>query len=180
MKSITINLLPSATRFQLSQIRLAKRLRRIAYLIVLLWLIIGVISFSLIGVLGYQKRKLIDQKNQLETSIKEFSPQIDLQQALRFRLKVTAEVLKGRFSMAEKMRRLEAIFPEGTSIRSLKIKKTGIEIAGQIPNLVSLADFERELVKAIGEYYSQAKIESLSRGKSNWSFVLKLKEIEEK
>lgn len=180
MKSTTINLLPSAAKFQLSRIRLAKRLKRIAYLVVVLWLLIGAITLSLTGFLGYQKRKLANQKKELEASIKEFSPQIDLQQGLRFRLKVTAEVLKGRTSMAEKMRRVEAILPEGTSIRSLKIKKTDIEIDGQIPNLVSLADFEKELVRAVGEHYSQAKIESLSRGESNWSFILKLKEMEEK
>lgn len=179
MKSVKINLLPGAARFRLSQIKLARKLKRVAYLILGLWLAVGIATFGLKAFLGYQKKKLVARKRQLEAAIRELSPQIELQQALRFRLKITAGVLQGRSSVAEKIKRLEAALPEGTVIQSLKIKGGAIGINGRVPQLTSLVEFERELVEVAQEYYPQAKIVSLSKKEADWVFILELKEAEE-
>lgn len=175
MKPIKINLLPGAARFQLSQIRLAEKLRRIAYLVLFFWLALVIVVFLLKGVLGYQEKKLVAQKKQLEASIKEFSPQVELQQALRFRLKLTAETLTGRSSMAEKIQEIESLLPEGSLVRVLKIKSNDIEVSGKISTLLALAEFERRLDKIAKKEYSDAKVESLSKEDDGWSFILKLK-----
>jgi len=174
MKIAKINLLPTAARFQLSQIKLAKRLKEIAYLVVAFWLVLVVALLSVRIVLDQQKKKVLAQRTQLENSLKQLAPQMQLQQALRFRFKLAAEVLAGRPSMAKKIQEVESLLPEGSTIKTLRIRGSSIEVSGKILTLAALAEFEQQLNETAKKKYSQVKVRSLSKEDNKWSFILEL------
>ena len=176
MKKLKINLLPTATRFQLSQIRLARRLKLAAYLVLGFWLVVLVVLLSFRTFLNFQRRKLISQKKRLENSLKELSPQIELQQGLRWRLKLTAEVLQKRASLGRELGQIMSSFPIESVIGNVRVKKGKTEINGTIFTLPALAEFERKLAMLNKEReYSLVKINSLVRGENGWNFTLELK-----
>ena len=176
MKKLKINLLPIATRFQLSQIKLARRFKLAAYLVLSFWFVVLVVLLSVGFFLNFQKQKLISQKKRLENSLKELSPQIELQQGLRWRLKLTAEVLQKRLSLGRELGQIISSFPIESAIGNVRVKKGKIEIKGTIFTLPSLAEFERKLAMLNKEReYSLIKMNSLVRGENGWNFILELK-----
>ncbi len=177
MKKLSVNLLPTATKFQLSQIRLAKKLKKIAFVLVIVWLTVGAVIFSIKLFLSYRKNTLSKQKKELDFALEGFSPKMELQQALRFRLKLVAEVLKTRPSLKEKLDEALALFPENTEIDTLKIKGGKIDVTGSIGSLSGWADFEERIITAgREEVYKSAELKSLSQGEGWWNFLLELQE----
>lgn len=176
MKKLKINLLPTATRFQLSQIKLARRLKLAAYSMLGFWLVAAAALLSLKFFLNYQKQRLIGQKKRLEDSLRELSPQIELQQGLRWRLKLAAEVLEKRPSLGQKLGQIMSSFPIESVVNNVRVKKSKTEINGTIFTLPALAEFEKKLVMLNKEReYSLVKINSLVRGGNGWNFTLELK-----
>lgn len=177
MKKPTVNLLPTATRFQLSQIRLAKKLKKVAFILAIVWLvlIIGITTYRLI--LSNKEKSLVKEKKDLETSLNQLMPQAALQQSLRLRLKLVAEVLKGRVDWAERTRTILSLIPEDARVDFLKAKGKEVELGGRIYFLSDLVQFEEkvnEVKKA--ERYEELTLSSLSRSSDYWNFFLKIVE----
>lgn len=180
MKKPNVNLLPTAARFQISQIRLAEKLNKIAFASVIIWFILAGVIFSLRLFLHFQGESLLKQSRSLEASLIQFTPKIELQQALRFRLKLAAEVLKARPLFGEKISRLINLFPEGAEIDSLRIKGGKTEVSGSLFSLVDLDDFEKRVARAEKEgAYLNVKLNSLSQSEREWNFSLELEEKKE-
>lgn len=179
MKKVNVNLLPTKTRFQLAQIRLAKRLKKIAFAVVVVWLLVVAIVGLFRLALLLKSRSLASQKDSLETSLSQFSPEIDLQQALRFRLKLLAETLEARPLITDKLKTIYNLLPEGSRIDNLKIDKKEIKISGSISSLAGVAKLEEGLALAgKDQTYRSAKLAGLSydERKGRWDFALELKE----
>jgi len=181
MKRADVNLLPTKTRFQLSRIRLAKRLKKAAFAAVAVWLtvVIAVSSFRLF--LLMKGKNSASQRTSLEASLSQFSPEMDLQQALRFRLKLLAQTLNSRPLVSEKLKTLHSFFPEDMEIDQLEMDQRKIKISASLASLTSVAELEENLASAgKDKIYQSAKLTGLRYNKKEgrWNFVLELIEGE--
>jgi len=175
MSQVKINLLPEAARFQLTEIRIVRRVRRWAYWVVTIALVVFGLTLIAKLLLSYQVKKLRRQKQELEVSLRQFSPQIELQQALRYRLKLAAETMRGRRSMTQLAQKVDRLLPAETLIRSIRIKGDYVEVTGLLPQLTDLDQFEKQTLAVAREYFVQATLRSLSREENYWLFTLELR-----
>lgn len=178
MERIDVNLLPTAARFQLSRLNAAKKFRKAAYLSVIVWIILMLVVLLLKVILAKQTAKITLEKTRAEQLLKSLSPQTDLQQALRWRLKLVGEVLASRPKTGEKISALVAAFPEGSVIKTLRVKEDKTEISGFLPGLIGLSEFERRISLLINEgKYSSIKIKSLAKKEGNFDFLVEFQEV---
>jgi Tfp pilus assembly protein PilN len=178
MERIDINLLPTAARFQLSRLKAAKKFKKAAYFSVAAWIILMLIVFLLRVVLAQQTAKIALEKTRAEQLLNSLSPQTDLQQALRWRLKLAGEVLTARPKVGEKISALVAAFPEGSVIKTLRIKGDKTEVSGFLPGLIGLSEFERRISVLVDEgKYSSVKIKSLAKKEANFDFLVEFQEM---
>ncbi len=175
MKQLRINLLPKAARFQLAEIRITRRVRYWAYWVVGFCLLIFSFTFSFKLFLNYRLNKLTKQKRHLEISLREFSPQIELQQMLRYRLKLAAETMKSRQSLTDLAQKINQVLPSGTTIRLIRVKGDYVEISASLPRLIELDQLEKKILAMAKDNFSQVKIRSLSRKENQWFFTLSLR-----
>ncbi|MFO7901401.1 MAG: hypothetical protein R6U98_01975 [Pirellulaceae bacterium] len=112
MKEIDINLLPTSTRFELQRIKLEKKLKKAAVVVVIIWLV--VLGLVVAGRLffGFRLSQLNKKKQNISNAMQEFSPQLDLQQSLRLRVKLAADVLAKRSLFYERLSRLMSYLPD--------------------------------------------------------------------
>ena len=177
MEKTNINLLPTATRFQLSQIRLARKLKKTAFIVIGFWLFIVLVTFSLKTFILYRKKVLANEKAQVETALDQVSSEIGLQQSLILRLKLAAEVISKRPYFSRSLDDLFLLFPEGTEIQRISIERVNIKISGRILSLAALQEFERRVADTRREEkYQTMEMTSLNGGKGDWTFSLEIKE----
>lgn len=172
-----VNLLPTATRLNITQQKLAKRLRNLSILT-------GIVSILFVlGVFGYefwlirQKKSLLTEKKGLEESILQFSPRLILQQKLRFRLKLVSKLLASRTETTERLVDLSNILPEGTLVEDINIEKNEIEIKGRFARLSQVEAFEEKVTAVKNqEIYQEISFSSLHKTAIGWPFSLTLVE----
>ena len=175
MKKLNVNLVPSASRFQLQKLRLTKTLRKAAFWAVIVWALIAFLLIITRLVLAQRKRAYLNDQKQATLSLEEFSSQVELQQALRLRLKIAAEVLNQRPLFTEKVERILDLLPEDSSIKTLKIKKGQLNVGGSIDSLEGVQFFEGKLAKARkDEDYRIIYLKSLTQGDQGWDFSLEI------
>ena len=175
MKERVINLLPTASRFQVSQIRLLRRFKKVALAVLCFWFLLLAGLFSWKFFLDYQERKILEQKRKVEASLEEFAPEMDLQQALRLRLKLVASVLSDRPKLSQKIQEIESLLPDESIIKLLKIQGEKTKVNLRINNLSSLENFENLLLQLVREKdYSSVRIYSISHDQYGWNLMLEL------
>lgn len=178
MKEIDVNLLPTATRFELQRIKLEKNLKKIAFAVIGVWL---VILGSVVGGRLFFRWRL-SQLNKKETNInvamKEFSPHVDLQQALRLRVKLAADILDKRYLFYDRLDKLMSYLPEELKIDRLDIGRNSIKLSASLPSLISLNQLEEELIQLNRkEEYRNIDLTGLGQDETGrWNFILEVKE----
>jgi len=161
----------------LSRLNAAKKFKKAAYFSVIAWIILMLVVLLLKVILAKQTAKVTLEKTRAEQLLNSLSPQTDLQQALRWRLKLTGEVLTNRPRTGEKISSLVAAFPEGSVIKTLRIKGDKTEISGFLPGLVGLSEFERRVSALVNEgKYSFVNIKSLAKKEGNFDFLVEFQE----
>lgn len=177
MKKLGINLLPTATRFQLSQLRLSKKLKQIAFVSVGVWVFVVLVVFVVRVTVNRRIGTLVKEEREIKLILEEVSPQMSLQQSLRFRLKLAAEVISERPLLAEKMIRTVSLLPVGASIRTISFRGKNSEIIGEVSSLSDLAEFEHLLISASREkLYRKINIRSLGSNNGKWGFLVEISE----
>lgn len=177
MEKTNINLLPTATRFQLSQIRLARKLKKTAFIFVGFWLFVVLVMLSLKTLISYRKKVLAAERVRVETALDQVSSQIGLQQSLVLRLKLAAEVISKRPYFSKRLTALFSLLPEDTELQRISIEAAHVKVSGQISSLSSLKEFEERIALARREKRYQAmEMTSLNSGKGKWAFSLEMRE----
>jgi Tfp pilus assembly protein PilN len=178
MKEIDINLLPAATRFELQKIKLEKQLKKIAVIVVIVWLVI--LGLVVAGRLFFRFRlsQLSKKEQNISQAMQEFSPQVNLQQSLRLRVKLAADVLAKRSLFYDRLDRLMSYLPEERELSRLEIERGGIKISGTLPDLVSLNNLEKKLNEMNSkENYRKIDLSSVGQAPSGrWQFSLEVRE----
>ncbi len=178
MKEIDINLLPAATRFELQAIKLEKKLKKLAGIVVLIWLVI--LGLVVAGRLFFRFRlsALESSKQNVNNALEQFSPQASLQQALRLRLKLAADVLEKRPLFYDSFNQLISYLPEETNINRLDLKAKAITLGGSVPDLIYLDRLEQDLKKLEREEnYTKIDLTGLGQDEfGRWNFVLEVRE----
>ncbi len=172
-----INLLPTADRLSLKRERLVKKLRISA------GIVIGIVLIFSSGVLGYKfwlsakKGRLLSEKQELSRSISQFSPQLELQQTLRFRLKLVSELISSRNDNKTKLSQLPDVLPADALIKDVNIKGNTVEIRGEMNSLAEIRDFEEKVdwIRKL-DIYQTVNLNSLQKTIDGWPFSIKLVE----
>lgn len=178
MKEVNINLLPAATRFELQRIKLEKRLRKAALIVVIAWLII--LGLVVAGRMFFRFRlsQLNSKKKNISNAMQEFSPQVNLQKSLRLRVKLAADVLAKRSLFYERLSQLISYLPDDYQMERLELKRNTIKISASLATLIDLNDLEEDL-KKLNKTGKYNKIELTSIGQDEfgrWNFMLEVKE----
>lgn len=178
MEEIDINLLPTATRFELQRVELEKKLKKIAAIGVLIWLVI--LGLVVAGRLFFRFRlgQLGEKEANIDNAMKEFSPQVDLQQSLRLRVKLAANVLDKRSLFYDRLSKLMSYLPEELKINRLELGRGTIKLSASLPSLTSLNQLEEQL-KELNRKEEYKKIDLTRLGQDEqgrWNFVLEVKE----
>lgn len=180
MKKVNVNLLPTENRFQLSQLRLARQFKVISFFVVGIWLVTVAVVFGLKTVSSMKLKALATEGKEIKSSLDHFSPEIELQQKLRFYLKLVVETLKSRPSFAKKLERVMSIFPEDVIIESINFSGSEIEIRGMLSSLGGVAIFEDKVAEIKKEnIYQTIDLEGTTFSQGVWKFSLKLTEVPE-
>lgn len=178
MKEIDINLLPTATRFELQKIKLEKQLKKIAVIVVVVWLV--VLGLVVAGRMFFRIRlsQLNKKEKNISQAMQQFSPQVNLQQSLRLRVKLAADVLAKRPLFYDRLDRLMSYLPEERKLNRLEIKRNEIKLSGSLPTLASLNNLEEQL-KDLNRKEKYGKIDLTGVGQNpdgRWDFSLEVKE----
>ncbi len=170
-----INLLPTASSLKASQRRLAEKLRKFATVaVILLVIIVG-------GVFGYQfwlrskKNQLLNEKKGLNQSISQFSPQLELQQKLRFRLKVVSDLMASRLESSQEITDVENVIPSDGFVDNISFKGKTTQIKGIMPSLFQIKELEDEVTRLRREnIYQKLSLGSLHKAPEGWPFTLEI------
>ncbi|MFH1561693.1 MAG: hypothetical protein ABID04_03930 [Patescibacteria group bacterium] len=172
MDKANINLVPTESRFQLAKLRFNQAVKRLTILSIVVCLVVfGLLGSVHLGV-NYRLNSLNKEKQRLDREVKALSPQMDLQQTLRWRLKLVAQVLVDRVSFAQSLDNLKLILPIETEVKRMKLAPGGIEFSGIVPDLASLEELENKINQ--DSFYSAIELKSLGRETNGWGFSLKL------
>ncbi len=178
MKEIDINLLPTATRFELQRIELEKKLKKFAGIGIIVWLV--VLGLVVTGRLFFRFRlgQLQKKETNLKRAMEQFSPQVDLQQSLRLRVKLAANILDKRSLFYDRLSKLISYLPEELKINRLELGESSIKLSASLPSLSSLNQLEEQL-KKLNQKEEYKKIDLTGLGQDeqgHWNFVLEVKE----
>lgn len=177
MKRIEINLLPKASR--LSNLNYLQRVEKIAYIVISIWLVLGISLFGVKAFVTRQVKNLGNEKKKIESLIKDAAPQVGKLQTMRLRLKLAADILKNRNSVNGQFSFLLSLFPDDTIIKSIGLNGKGIEISGVLTGINSLSQLEQNIQQIKNDNkYSLVRLNSLSREGQNLNFSLELKFIQ--
>lgn len=164
------------SRLQIGQRKLAKKLKTFAIVTSILLIVVAGGVFGYETVLRLNKKKLVDEKKQLNQSISQFQTELELQQRLRFRLKIVSELLDSRIDNSERLDDLVALLPTDVVVEKIGTDRNYIEFKGQIGSLTQLKELEDNVASARKqETYQQIELSSLNRTISGWPFSLKIK-----
>lgn len=178
MKKIdSINLLPETSKFKASRQKLIKKLNKYAVAAVVVLITAVVVVFGYQFYLKRTKNKLVSEKKSLNQSIAQFDYHLELQQRLRFRLKMVSELLDSRTDNSLQMENLVSFLPVEVKAENIKIDSRTIKFKGGVNNLIEIKELEEKinLARKSGNY-SQIKLESLSREIEGWTFQLTLEQ----
>jgi Tfp pilus assembly protein PilN len=176
MEKIDINLLPTATRFQLQKIRLAKKLEKYAYIAAGVCLVVMPIVFITKFLLIRRYQQLENEKKQLNASLANLNAEFQLQQSLRLRLKLVTEVLNKRIDMSANIDQLLEILPPSTEISNINADKNKLEVRGLIKGLADVNQLENRITKLkSSDDFVYIKLNSLVKAEDGWSFSLEVK-----
>ncbi len=171
-ESININLLPSKSRLQLKQIETIRRVNLVVGIALGVFLLVGVIVFSLDFLSQSQIRKNTRELETAKQQFIQFADRIDELQDLRFRTKLVAQTLEKRFLFAPGLEKLEELLGSEAVLSSLSASNGLITIKGELPKLSSLKVLEEKLVQ---EKYSAVVLKGLGVKEDGWvSFSLEI------
>jgi Tfp pilus assembly protein PilN len=170
-----INLLPTADRLTLSQEALSKKIKIVALFTTLFFIVVSV------GVFGFQiwlrtkNNKLTAEKKQLNQSISQFNPQLELQQKLRFRLKLASQLMASRSDNVKKLEDMSGLIPENINLGQINIKGNSLNVKGLADDLSQLKELENRVDQIRNQgAYQKISLGSLNKTPEGWPFTLEL------
>ncbi len=170
-----INLLPTADRLTLSQEALAKKLKNGALITTGVFILICGTVFGFEFWLKTKKNKLTAEKKQLNQSISQFNPQLELQQKLRFRLKLASQLMGSRVDYSQNLENTRLLVPENINLDQINIKGNVFDIKGVAGDLRQLRDLENRVDQARNQgTYQKISLGSLNKTTEGWPFTLQI------
>ncbi len=175
-KADAINLLPEISKFKASRQLLIKKLNKYAIFMVSFLIIVVIVIFGYQFYLRRSKNRLVKSKQSLNQSIEQFSYHLELQQRLRFRLKMVSELLDSRIDNSDELNNLASFLPADVRSEGIKISSRTTEFKGEVDNLVQVRELEDKIGLARKDgNYKDINLDFLSKEITGWSFQLILR-----
>jgi len=173
----TINLLPTASSLNISQQKLAKQLKKVAIVFIVFSILFSAGTFGYQFWLKNQKSDLLVDKKKLNESMSQFNTEVEVQQKLRYRLKLVSNLLSSRVKNSERLDQIWSVLPEDISLKEIKIKGNSVEIKGVLKEIAQIKELEDNVALARREgKYSKIRLGSLNATVEGWPFSIELVE----
>ncbi len=174
MKKQSINLLPNSAKLQVADIRIMKTVKRFCLIAAGFFALIAIATniFYLIKI----KQRTASEKD-LQTAsaqLKQLEEKIGLQQGIRFRLKLLADVLKNRSQPDSELRQIKEYLPSSAEITEFQFNRGKWSLDGALPDIISLDQLERAAFR-LKDIKNNVQLKNVTKGQlGTWRFSLEI------
>jgi len=175
-KSAGLNLLPSSAKFQALRVKWFNRIKRLGLAMAVVYTMVGV---ALIAWFLWARRSNQLVKREFagyESRLAATANKAGTSKQIKYRAKVVAGVLQGRFEYSKYLLLMRQILPPEVQVEKLElVGKTEVRIDGVVSSRVDLEVVEKRIEEINGgkmAEFSGVELKSLNYGGGQWKFSL--------